>query len=80
MPRAAPPAPSIETTVPSNAKVGTVLRTLLTKPPPSVLSASSLPSSYHSVLAAPAARAAGKLASATAKAASLWGIVTLQPT
>ena len=49
------------------------------KPALSELSPISLPFSYQSVLAAAAARAAGRASSTAAKAASLCGSVTLQP-
>ena len=77
-PRAAPPAPSSTTVLPSRRR-RCVSRRTSARPKASVLRPSILPSRKTSRLAAPAAWPPHRTLCASAKAASLCGTVTLTP-
>ncbi len=72
--RPAPPAPSTSARLPAGSSPSAAI-----SPGASVFSASISPWAKLSVLAAPIAVAAGLAESASARAACLWGMVTLSP-
>ena len=74
--RAEPPAPSTATLT-AFGRLPSSARTASSKPPTSVLSPCSMPSTDHQVFTAPSRRASGVNSSQSAATDSLCGIVTL---